>query len=1517
MAPKISDGASPQLKLGFVNSADKKTTQDVIFITTDASYNKLTLQIGLRSGEAQLSPGTIPDPLSPPTSGTTVYLDLTALKLSPDCWTNMTFANDDWKFQKFADESTFGMTPAKPITLTSDPGAVSIGIGGIVVPQPLADPSVTVYVTYYGIPTLTGNDTSFPVAITRAPDQPGNLHDAITLQLNTDAGVVNSALDVVPPRTALNAFSLQFVSRQTETVTAGKNTKFTVKFVYGKAGDPYGFGALTDTVNGGQIHAVKGLNATDWDISFNKDDILWTLQPKAGDPIVGSGEESIVEIKFSNLLTTYQPGPTTMMVSYEGIEGYNDGVFVLVLEKVAHAVIRSLSVSPNPTWFSNGSAQVTVGWTADGTNWSNEGTLELTQNYQTTDVSGKTQAPATLVAETTPFALKATGAPGMVENVDYKSVTAFALPKINSFTGLPTEIFSGSLSHDAWFNWAVDTTEGVKLSATQGAFTGQPFGNKGPTSATIRQPQMVTLAPVVDRGVNPLTLTRHLVISAFTPTPQNVALGFTPAAAAASPSGPFLVLAGPSGSLTVADTVQYATLATVPVGHPATSAAFSPDGTKLATANSDKTVTILGVTLNAAGMPTFGAATTVSLPAAPQQLVFSPDGARIFVTVDPGEGKSGQVVALNAPAGTWQVEGSVTVGKAPRGLALDPAGTRLFVANSGDDTATVVGLASGALGGVVATVQQLAGGPTGIAVTPTAGQLLVACANAGTVIAVEPNYPNTGQRTTLHVGKSPGAIAVTPNGSYAFVANGGDGTLSLIDCDGLPSETAVVGKPITVGSQPAGVTVSPDGLQVLVATSGGFTAVTLATYETTSASPKVHNRPTDVAVTPDGSAVWAWHDAAIPAISHSRGILVYAPQSGSTTNVLPRFDVLGCVISPDPYAKQAFVIVKGDPQVHVIATDTHDASRLPLGLAAGTAPVALAISGEGRTLFIVAADASNKLSLVVLQQGQQGWATTQTLALFQTGQDPYILLRATPDGTTLFVVDGEADAATVRAVQKSGPSYALSPTVIKGDVRANDLAILPDGSTAYVLNAGTTAQTVTVIDVASLASHVDAVPQVPPSYVNLTALQPSPDGRRLFAADVNANAVRVLDPRSLRILQTIPFARSSSGVSGLAVSADGSGIFVANTTSQTLSIVQQIQMVGPSSPALILRARALADDPYNGLFMRHFLRDQPGMPPDGWAYSPDIIFNGQVIEPDLSKFTTADSYAKDYGGDVKLGNPNYIYVRGFNTTNAQITSRAYFYHVQSNLAMWPQDWVATDVTVDGNVQNWVDITAPVKTGASIGVGVGQSPILWQPPKADQLDFHYCVQAWVVNGPNPQPPNLPAIGHIDDLVNFVDTHHNLAWRNTNDFPTPPPDFKYSHPIAMKSGGGTVMLSISFVNIPADGTFSVNMQGPDANNSIALPQSPVPPLGTWAPLNNRLHLTKDFKTSLNVYHWPGATKVPNNAQINVQLAVQTAPSLQRDIERRYRPLGLRTPFRRFGDVNAFVLGTIFNNLKFGGA
>jgi YVTN family beta-propeller protein len=111
----------------------------------------------------------------------------------------------------------------------------------------------------------------------------------------------------------------------------------------------------------------------------------------------------------------------------------------------------------------------------------------------------------------------------------------------------------------------------------------------------------------------------------------------------------------------------------------------------------------------------------------------------------------------------------------------------------------------------------------------------------------------------IPVGASPYGIAITPDGSTAYVSNTGSGTVTPIDLTLSPPKPGV---PIPTGPRPQGVAVSPDGVTVYVANSGSNTVTPITVKTNTPGAPiVVGSSPVIVAVTPDSNAVFVTNTA--------------------------------------------------------------------------------------------------------------------------------------------------------------------------------------------------------------------------------------------------------------------------------------------------------------------------------------------------------------------------------------------------------------------------------------------------------------------------------------------------------------------------------------------------------------------------------------------------------------------------------------------------------------------------------
>ena len=145
--------------------------------------------------------------------------------------------------------------------------------------------------------------------------------------------------------------------------------------------------------------------------------------------------------------------------------------------------------------------------------------------------------------------------------------------------------------------------------------------------------------------------------------------------------------------------------------------------------------------------------------------------------------------------------------------------------------------------------------PEGVAVSPGGTKVYLANRGDGTVsvfAALIGAVANTTSVGTVSVGSDPEGVAVSPDGGKVYVANFSDGTVSVIDTSTNPPTVSAT---ISVGSNPEGVAVSPDGSKVFIANSGS-NSVSVIQQNTVVATINVGQHPTGVVVSPDGTKVY-------------------------------------------------------------------------------------------------------------------------------------------------------------------------------------------------------------------------------------------------------------------------------------------------------------------------------------------------------------------------------------------------------------------------------------------------------------------------------------------------------------------------------------------------------------------------------------------------------------------------------------------------------------------------------------
>jgi len=142
--------------------------------------------------------------------------------------------------------------------------------------------------------------------------------------------------------------------------------------------------------------------------------------------------------------------------------------------------------------------------------------------------------------------------------------------------------------------------------------------------------------------------------------------------------------------------------------------------------------------------------------------------------------------------------------------------------------------------------------------------------NTVSVIDTATNTVLTGPGFPIPAGTSPVAVAVTPDGKHAYVANAGSNNVSVI---ATASNTVVATVP--VGFLPDAVAVAPDGKHAYVANRGSNNVSVIATASNTVvATVTVGFEPVGVAVTPDGKHVYVANGRTVSVIATATNTVV-------------------------------------------------------------------------------------------------------------------------------------------------------------------------------------------------------------------------------------------------------------------------------------------------------------------------------------------------------------------------------------------------------------------------------------------------------------------------------------------------------------------------------------------------------------------------------------------------------------------------------------------------------------------
>ncbi len=557
-----------------------------------------------------------------------------------------------------------------------------------------------------------------------------------------------------------------------------------------------------------------------------------------------------------------------------------------------------------------------------------------------------------------------------------------------------------------------------------------------------------------------------------------IRVGTNPTDVAVSPDGGRVYVTNyGSSSVSVIDTkagsATYRTVVkTITVGSNPNSVALSPDGSLAYVANGRDTVSVIDTRTNAV-------VRTVTINSVAQPLSgthyvsVSPDGNTIYVT-DTNDRKL-RVISMT---GIFE-NTAPQVSRPPTIDPLDQAtgvvtGKVNFAPDADGDRLTYTVTGAPAHGTVTvdpntgaftytptsAARQQAATTPEEdtdtFTITASDGYTTTSTPVTVTISPAQPAELET-TTTPITVGAGPSGSAVI--GNRAYVINSNDNTVSVIDT----ATNTVVGEPIVVGSGPLSVAASPDGDRVYVTNSYDNTVSVIDTttnqVTATIAVPvqpgyipewdyEYPNVVTEVAVSPDGDRVY------VNATDGTVSVIDTDPTSATYNTVISTSSAsLYSDMKVSPDGSRLYATRDGDfgsPTLDVIDTDSM------------TVVDSVQVGPEWNLDAFESEFTDDTYNMAVSPDGTRTYVTYSVQQVHR-GDGGHTSGEFIYDSRgVIWHAEGGYDAVSVIDTDPTSATYNTEIARITVPAGAQDVALSPDGSTAYVTSPD--GKTVTMID---------------------------------------------------------------------------------------------------------------------------------------------------------------------------------------------------------------------------------------------------------------------------------------------------------------------------------------------------------------------------------------------------------------------------------------------------------------------
>jgi YVTN family beta-propeller protein len=319
---------------------------------------------------------------------------------------------------------------------------------------------------------------------------------------------------------------------------------------------------------------------------------------------------------------------------------------------------------------------------------------------------------------------------------------------------------------------------------------------------------------------------------------------------------------------------------------------------------------------------------------------------------------------------------------------------------------------------------------------------------ASTLLTVLPSAgPAAAQSASIRVGQYAEAIAVSPDGTRAYVTGTDSNTVSIID-----TATNVVAGSFSTAMYPNAIAVSPDGRRLYISAMGAHVLQTLDAADGHQiATARVGSSPSALVLSPDGARAYVADamDNAVTAVDLA---------TSTTTRIPVRSITEAIAISPD--GATVYDLVTGMPSA-VAVIDTASA-KVTRTISLGDYSTRILTSSDGRWLYVTNSTEQSEAGTLLVVEASSG----RIVRRIPMGTRPGAMSFAA-DGQHLLVASlggnlmGErrtASNALVSTVDpQSGALLGTREVTGHGSVGTEIVALAanPHGASAYASLGGT------------------------------------------------------------------------------------------------------------------------------------------------------------------------------------------------------------------------------------------------------------------------------------------------------------------------------------------------------------------------------------------------------------------------------------------------------------------------------